>query len=71
MTILSYRNFFIVTRSNGAVDLINPHNERVRVVKSVRAAKWRVGRVLTLANKAKGVNLMENHITPCVCPIYR
>ena len=40
MTILSYRNFFIVTRSNGAVDLINPHNERVRVVKSVRAAKW-------------------------------
>jgi hypothetical protein len=35
MTILSYRNFFIVTRSNGAVDLINPHNERVRVVKSV------------------------------------
>jgi hypothetical protein len=56
MTILSYRNFFIVTRSNGAVDLINPHNERVRVVKSVfAAAKWRVGRVLTLANKAKGL----------------
>ena len=55
MTILSYSNFFIVTRSNGAVDLINHHNERVRVVKSVRAAKWRVGRVLTLANKAKGL----------------
>ena len=55
MTNLSYRNFFIVTRSNGAVDLINPHNERVRVVKSVFAAKWRVGRVLTLANKAKGL----------------
>jgi hypothetical protein len=39
MTILSYRNFFIVTRSNGAVDLINPHNERVRVVKSVGRAE--------------------------------
>ena len=48
MTILSYRNFFIVTRSNGAVDLINPHNERVRVVKSVRAAKWRVTRASNL-----------------------
>jgi hypothetical protein len=56
MTILSYRNFFIVTRSNGAVDLINPHNERVRVVKSVFAAKWRVGRVLTLLTRLKGLS---------------
>jgi hypothetical protein len=63
MTILSYRNFFIVTRSNGAVDLINPHNERVRVVKSVFAAKWRVGRVLTLANKA----LSNGEPIPRVC----
>jgi hypothetical protein len=43
MTILSYRNFFIVTRSNGAVDLINPHNERVRVVKSVFALSGVLG----------------------------
>ena len=55
MTILSYRNFFIVTRSNGSVERINPHHERVRVVKSVFAAKWRVGRVLTLSDKAKGL----------------
>ena len=55
MTILSYRNFFIVTRSNGAVDLINPHNERARVVKSVFAAKWRIGRAQNLANKVRGL----------------
>jgi hypothetical protein len=55
MRIVKYREFYIVTRKNGAVDLVNPHTEQARVVKSEFAAKWRVGRALTLANKARGL----------------
>ena len=55
MTILKYREFYIVTRRNGVVDLVNPHTERARAVKSVFAAKWRVGRAQNLATKVRGL----------------
>jgi len=55
MTILKYRDFYIVTRRNGVVDLVNPHTERARAVKSVFAAKWRVGRAQNLATKVRGL----------------
>ena len=35
MQIIKYREFYIVTRKNKAVDIVNPHTERARVVKSV------------------------------------
>jgi len=54
MTILSYKEFYIVTNSLG-VRLINPHTEGVRDVKSVFAAKWRVGRAQNLATLARGL----------------
>jgi len=55
MKIVKYRDFYIVTRKNGAVDLLSPHRATARVVKSEFAAKWRVGRALTLANKARAL----------------
>ena len=55
MTILKYREFYIVTRRNGVVDLVNPHTEKARAVKSVFAAKWRVGRAQNLATKVRGL----------------
>ena len=55
MQIIKYREFYIVTRKNKSVDLVNPHTERARVVKSVFAAKWRIGRAQNLANKVRGL----------------
>ena len=55
MTILKYREFYIVTRRNSKVDLVNPHTEKARAVKSVFAAKWRVGRAQNLAMKVRGL----------------
>ena len=55
MQIIKYREFYIVTRKNKAVDIVNPHTERARVVKSVFAAKWRIGRAQNLANKVRGL----------------
>ena len=55
MAILKYRDFYIVTRRNGKVDLVNPHTEKARAVKSVFAAKWRVGRAQNLAMKVRGL----------------
>jgi hypothetical protein len=55
MQIIKYREFYIVTRKNKAVDLVNPHTERARAVKSVFAAKWRIGRAQNLANKVRGL----------------
>jgi hypothetical protein len=55
MQIIKYREFYIVTRNNKTVDIVNPHTERARVVKSVFAAKWRIGRAQNLANKVRGL----------------
>ena len=55
MTIFTYRGFYIVKRNNGKVDIVNPHNERWRVAKSVFAAKWRIGRANNLATKIRGL----------------
>ena len=55
MQIIKYREFYIVTRKNKAVDLVNPHTARARVVQSVFAAKWRIGRGQNLANKVRGL----------------
>ena len=55
MTIMTYRGFYIVKRNNGTVDIVNPHNERWRVAKSVFAAKWRSGRANNLATKIRGL----------------
>ena len=55
MQIIKYREFYIVTRKNKTVGLVNPHTEAARVVKSVFAAKWRIGRAQNLANKVRGL----------------
>jgi len=55
MTIMTYRGFYIVKRNSGKVDIVNPHNERWRVAKSVFAAKWRIGRANNLATKIRGL----------------
>ena len=54
MIILSYKEFYIVTNSK-CVRLVNPHTEGERMVKSVFAAKWRVGRAQNLATQARGL----------------
>lgn len=51
MKLQSYRAFVIVEWKTKGVELINPHNEKVRKVKSVFAAKWRIGRAQNLASK--------------------
>jgi hypothetical protein len=43
MRAIHYKDYLIVPRSKG-VDLLNPHTHGFRVVKSVRAAKWRITR---------------------------
>ena len=54
MTILSYKEFYIVTNSK-CVRLFNMHTGNERVVKSVFAAKWRVGRAQNLATLVRGL----------------
>jgi len=53
MKIVQYRSFYIVQSVNKGVALVNPYTEKTRVVKSIFAAKWRIGRTLTLAKKAE------------------
>ena len=55
MKLQTYKNFYIVqhTGKRPAVDIVNPHNGKMRVVKSEQAAKWRITRALNLANKVQ------------------
>lgn len=58
---IAYKDYLIVPRSKG-VDLLNPHTDAWRVVKSVQAAKWRITRASNMvvdmhktANKVRGL----------------
>jgi len=51
MRVSSYKNFLIVEWRKHGIEVVNPHTERVRKVKSIFAAKWRIGRAQNLAGK--------------------
>lgn len=54
MTVITYKDFYIVdNRKIDKVDLVNQHTGKIRVVKSVQAAKWRITRATKLANKVR------------------
>lgn len=54
MTVITYKDFYIVdNRKINKVDLVNQHTGKIRVVKSVQAAKWRITRATKLANKVR------------------
>lgn len=54
MIVKSYKEFYIV-KYNGksTYDVVNPHNGKLRVVKSEQAAKWRITRAVNLADKVR------------------
>lgn len=54
MNIITYKDFYIVDNRNlNKIDLVNQHTGKIRVVKSVQAAKWRITRATKLANKVR------------------
>lgn len=54
MTVITYKDFYIVdNRKINKIDLVNQHTGKIRVVKSVQAAKWRITRATKLANKVR------------------
>lgn len=54
MSIKAYKEFFIVKYNNkNTYDVVNPHNGKMRVVKSEQAAKWRITRAVNLAKKVR------------------
>lgn len=54
MTVITYKDFYIVDNRNiNKIDLVNQHTGKIRVVKSVQAAKWRITRATKLANKVR------------------
>lgn len=54
MQVFKYKDFLIVSH-NDKVDVLNPFNDKWRVVKSTQAAKWRITRALRLAARARGL----------------
>jgi hypothetical protein len=54
MQVIKYKEFLIVARGK-TVDLCNPYSDGCRVVKSVRAAKWRISRAQNLAKHVRGL----------------
>ena len=54
MTVITYKDFYIEdNRKINKVDLVNQHTGKIRVVKSVQAAKCRITRATKLANKVR------------------
>ena len=54
LSVKSYKDFYIVKYNNKPTyDVVNPHNGKLRVVKSEQAAKWRITRAVNLANKVR------------------
>ena len=52
MSVVTYKEFYIVeNRKINKIDLVNMHTGKIRVVKTVQAAKWRITRAVNLANK--------------------
>lgn len=54
MQVLKYKDFLIVSH-NDKVDVLNPFNDKWRVVKTQQAAKWRITRALNLAKRVRGL----------------
>ena len=54
MNVITYKEFYIVNnRKINKVDLVNTHTGKMRVVKTVQAAKWRITRAVNLAKKVQ------------------
>lgn len=54
MKVITYKQFYIVDNSKiNKVDLVNMHTGKIRVVKTVQAAKWRITRAVNLAKKVQ------------------
>ena len=54
MNVITYKQFYIVNNSKiNRVDLVNMHTGKIRVVKTVQAAKWRITRAVNLAKKVQ------------------
>ena len=54
MSVIAYKDFYIVdNRKINKIDLVNMHTGKIRVVKTVQAAKWRITRAVNLARKVQ------------------
>ncbi len=54
MNVITYKQFYIVDNPKiDKVDLVNMHTGKIRVVKTVQAAKWRITRAVNLAKKVQ------------------
>jgi hypothetical protein len=54
MSVTTYKDFYIVdNRKINKIDLVNIHTGKIRVVKTVQAAKWRITRAVNLAKKVQ------------------
>ena len=54
MSVTTYKDFYIVdNRKINKIDLVNMHTGKIRVVKTVQAAKWRITRAVNLAKKVQ------------------
>lgn len=54
LSVKSYKEFYIVKYTDKVTyDVVNPHNGKLRVVKSEQAAKWRITRAVNLAEKVR------------------
>jgi len=51
MQVISYRDLLIIVWKKHGVEVVHPVTERTRKVKSIFAAKWRIGRAQNLAGK--------------------
>jgi hypothetical protein len=54
MSVITYKDFYIVdNRKINKIDLVNMHTGKIRVVKTVQSAKWRITRAVNLARKVQ------------------
>lgn len=54
MTVTTYKEFYIVdNRKINKIDLVNMHTGKIRVVKTIQSAKWRITRAVNLAAKVQ------------------
>lgn len=54
MSVITYKDFYIVDNHKiNKIDLVNMHTGKIRVVKTVHAAKWRITRAVNLARKVQ------------------
>lgn len=54
MKVIQYKQFLIVAHGT-KVDILNPYNDKWRVVKSTQAAKWRITRALNLPKRVRAL----------------